>query len=259
VEKTEFCRRRREGRALFITIDRPEVMNALHPPAHRELARAFDAFAADPELWVAVITGAGDRAFCAGTDLKYMAETGRDDTPPSGFAGLTARFDLAKPVIAAVNGAALGGGFEIVLACDLAVAAEHATFGFPEPKVGLAALGGGLHRLARQIPLKQAMEMILTGRPVGAAEGLRLGFVNRVVPAGQLKDAADALVDAVLDGAPLAVQASKAVTMDSLDIASLADAIGRRHPAAARMLASQDAREGPRAFAAKRRPVWTGR
>jgi crotonobetainyl-CoA hydratase len=255
----QFCTIRREGRAVFVTIDRPEVMNALHPPAHLELARAFDAFAEDPDAWVAVIRGAGERAFCAGTDLKFLAASGRDDTPPSGFAGLTSRFDLAKPVIASVNGAALGGGFEIVLACDLVVAADHAVFGFPEPKVGLAALGGGLHRLARQIPLKPAMEMILTGRPASAADGLRLGFVNRVVPAGALKNATDTLVGAILEGAPLAIQASKAVAMASLDIPGLAEAIAHRHPAAERMLASDDAREGPRAFAEKRRPLWRGR
>ncbi len=259
METTQFCAARRDGRVLFITIDRPEVMNALHPPAHEELSGLFDAFAADPDLWAAVVTGAGARAFCAGTDLKHMAETGRDDTPPCGFAGLTARFDLNKPVIAAVNGLALGGGFEIALACDLVVAAEHATFGFPEPKVGLAALGGGLHRLARQIPLKQAMDLILTGRTVGAEEGLRLGFVNRVAPAGELDQATDKLLGALLEGAPLALQASKAVAMASLEVPGLADAIGRHYPAATRMLESDDAREGPRAFAEKRAPVWKGR
>jgi enoyl-CoA hydratase/carnithine racemase len=220
LETTEFCTVRRDGRVTFVTIDRPEVMNALHPPAHRELARVFDGFAADPEAWVAVITGAGGRAFCSGSDLKALAETGRDDTPETGFAGLTARFDLTKPVVAAVNGVALGGGLETVLACDLVVAAEHARFGFPEPRVGLAALGGGLHRLAPQIPLKQAMEMILTGRSIGAEEARRLGLVNQVVPAGELQAATLGLVGAILDCAPLAIQASKAVAMDSLKVAS---------------------------------------
>ena len=129
------------------------------------MARAFDLYAADPELRVAIVTGVGARAFCAGTDLKVRAATGRDDHPPTGFAGLTGRFDLFKPVIAAVNGLALGGGVEIVAACDLAIAAAHAEFGLPEPRVGLAALGGGvLHRLARQMPMKQAMWLALTGQ-----------------------------------------------------------------------------------------------
>ena len=259
MDKTEFCTVRREGRVTFVTIDRPEVMNALHPPAHEELAEVFDRFAADPEAWVAVLTGAGDRAFCAGSDLKVLARTGRDNTPASGFAGLTARFDLAKPVVASVNGLALGGGLETVLACDLVVAAAHARFGFPEPKVGLAALGGGLHRIVRQIPLKPAMELILTGRIVDAQEARQLGLVNRVVPADELEAATLGLVGEILDCAPLAIQASKAVAMDSLNVASLADAINQPHPAASRMLASEDAREGPRAFAEKRPPNWQGR
>ncbi|MCP5152863.1 MAG: enoyl-CoA hydratase/isomerase family protein [Ectothiorhodospiraceae bacterium] len=234
-------------------------MNALHPMAHAELARVFDAFAADHDAWIAVITGAGDRAFCTGTDLKYMAAHGPVDPPPSGFAGLTSRTDLDKPVVACVNGLALGGGFEIVMACDLVVAAEHAEFGFPEPRVGLAALGGGLHRLARQLPLKRAMDLILTARRVGAAEGERLGFVNRVVPRERLVDETRILLEAMLACAPLALRASKATAMASLDTPSLAEALAREHPAATRMLASDDAREGPRAFAEKRPPRWTGR
>ena len=260
MSEREFCTVRRDGRVFFIIIDRPEVMNALHPPAHLELDRAFDEFARDPDAWVAVITGTGERAFSAGTDLKFMAETGRDDMPPTGFAGITARFDLAKPVIAMVNGLALGGGFEIALAADLVVATEHARFGFPEPKVGLAALGGGgLQRLARQIPLKQAMHMALTGGAVSAEEGMRLGFVNQVVPQDQLHEATARLIEEVLACAPLAIQAAKSVMVNSLELPSLSAAIRQDYPAAARMLASEDAREGPRAFAEKRPPVWRGR
>jgi enoyl-CoA hydratase/carnithine racemase len=256
----QFCRVAREGHLLSVTIDRPEVMNALHPPAHAELARAFDLYAADPELRVAIITGAGARAFCAGTDLKVRAATGRDDHPPSGFAGLTGRFDLFKPVLAAVNGLALGGGVEIVAACDLALAADHAEFGLPEPRVGLAALGGGvLHRLARQMPMKHAMWLALTGRRISAAEACRLGLINQVVPGRDLERAARALVDDLLAGAPLALEATKQVMLQGLAEPDLARAIHARYPAAERMLASEDAREGQRAFVEKRTPRWSGR
>ena len=167
---TEFCTAERDGHLLIVTINRPERMNALHPPANFELEGIFNDFAADPDLWVAIITGAGDRAFSAGNDLRWQAEGNKLEVPATGFAGLTARFDLAKPVIAAVNGVAMGGGFEIALACDLIIASDNAKFALPEPKVGLAALAGGLHRLPRQIGVKQAMGMILTGRQVPAAD-----------------------------------------------------------------------------------------
>ena len=256
----QFCRVVRDGHLLTITIDRPAVLNALHPPAHAELARAFDLYAADPELRVAIITGAGERAFCAGTDLKVRAETGRDDHPPTGFAGLTGRFDLLKPVIAAINGLALGGGVEIVAACDLAIAADHAELGLPEPRVGLAALGGGvLHRLARQMPLKQAMGLALTGRRIKAAEAERLGLINQVVPAGDLERAARALAGDLLACAPLALEATKQVMLQGLAEPDLAKAIAARYPAAERMLASADASEGQRAFVDKRPPRWSGR
>jgi crotonobetainyl-CoA hydratase len=245
---------------LTISIDRPEVMNALHPPAHAELARAFDLYGADPELRVAIVTGVGTRAFCAGTDLKVRAATGRDDHPPTGFACLTSRFDLFKPVLAAVNGLALGGGLEIVAACDLAIAADHAEFGLPEPRVGLAALGGGvLHRLARQMPMKQAMWLALTGRRITADEAQSLGLINQVVPARDLERAARAVADDLLAGAPLALQATKQVMLQGLAEPDLAKAIGARYPAAERMLASEDAREGQRAFVEKRTPRWSGR
>ena len=161
-----------DGRLMTVTINRPEVYNACHPMANEELVAAFDEFHANPELWVAIITGAGDQAFCAGNDLKYHAElqakTGKRPVHPAkGFGGLTNRYDLDKPVIAAVNGFAMGGGFEIALACDIIVASEEkATFALPEPRVGLAAGAGGMQRLSRMIPLKKAMGMMLTGRRV---------------------------------------------------------------------------------------------
>ena len=260
MDDLRFCRVARDGHLLTITIDRPEVMNALHPPAHAELARALDLYAADPELRVAIVTGAGARAFCAGTDLKVRAATGRDDHPPTGFAGLTSRFDLFKPVLAAVNGLALGGGVEIVAACDLAIAADHAEFGLPEPRVGLAALGGGvLHRLARQMPMKQAMWLALTGRRITADEARSLGLINQVVPARNLERTVRAIANDLLACAPLALEATKQVMLQGLTEPDLAKAIGARYPAAERMLASEDAREGQRAFVEKRAPRWSGR
>src|SRR5579875_1808405 len=175
----EFIRYEKREHVVTITIDRPEVLNALHPDANEELARAWDAFAADDELRVAILTGAGDRAFSAGNDLKWTARHGMPRLPKGGFGGITARFDLWKPVIAAVNGLALGGGLEIALACDIIVAAEHATFGLPEPRVGLMAAAGGVHRLPRHIPLKIAMGMILTGKPITASEARRSGGRRR--------------------------------------------------------------------------------
>ncbi len=201
----EFIRYEKREHVVTITIDRPEVLNALHPDANEELARAWDAFAADDELRVAILTGAGDRAFSAGNDLKWTARHGMPRLPKGGFGGITARFDLWKPVIAAVNGLALGGGLEIALACDIIVAAEHATFGLPEPRVGLMAAAGGVHRLPRHIPLKIAMGMILTGKPITAAEALRVGLVNEVVPAADLLGAAERWAAAIVECAPLSV------------------------------------------------------
>jgi crotonobetainyl-CoA hydratase len=255
-----YCRFERDGHVVTITLDRPDVLNALHPAAHRELAHAFDTYAADPELRVAIVTGAGDRAFCVGTDLKALAQTGDHAKPPTGFAGITHRFDLWKPVIAAVNGLCLGGGVEILAACDLAIASEHAQFGLSEPRVGLAALGGGaLQRLARDLPLKEAMWLVLRAQRIDAAEARRIGLVNQVVPAEDLLMAARSLADDLLECAPLALQASKQVMLQSLDEPEFARAMTRRYEAADRMLASEDAIEGPRAFAEKRKPNWRGR
>lgn len=250
----------REDAIFWITINRPKALNSLDPATHQELHVAFDQYAADETMRVAVITGTGDRAFCVGSDIKGPILTSIDQYPPSGFGGITCRFDLCKPVIASVNGLALGGGVEIVAACDLAIAADHAEFSLPEPRVGLAALGGGgLQRLARQMPMKHAMDLILTGRRIGAEEAKSMALINQVVPKAQLRARTRALAGQIIEMAPLAIEASKQVMLQSFDIPELRAAIRKSYPAAQKMLASEDAKEGPRAFAKKRAPVWRGR
>ncbi len=258
----QFCKVAREGRLTIVTLNRPEVMNALHPPAHVELGEVFDKFAADPEQWVAIVTGAGNRAFSAGNDLKVTAAGGpRPAMPPGGFGGLTNRFDLEKPVIAAVNGVAMGGGFEIALACDVIVAADSAVFALPEPKVGLAALAGGLHRLPREIGTKRALGMILTGRRVSAAEAMELGFVNEVAPASELMEGARRWARNIMELSPMSVRASKQAVYRGLTEPSVEVALKNQnsYPAVAAMFRSDDLKEGPRAFAEKRAPQWKGR
>ena len=257
----EHCSVERDGRVLIVTINRPDRMNALHPPANAELAQVFDDFAADPELWVAILTGAGPRAFSAGNDLRWQAEGNAVTVPPTGFAGLTSRWDLDKPIIAAVNGVAMGGGFEIALACDIIIAADTAVFALPEPRVGLAALAGGLHRLPRTIGVKRAMAMILTGRSVPAAEGKALGFVHDVVAPDALMHTAKALAAQICELSPMSIRASKQVVARSLDTASLQEAYEgqMKHPAVSALWKSEDLREGPLAFAQKRKPEWKGR
>jgi enoyl-CoA hydratase/carnithine racemase len=258
----QFCQVEREGRLTIVTLNRPEVLNALHGPAHVELSEVFDGFAADPEQWVAIVTGAGERAFSAGNDLKVTAAGGaRPTMPRGGFGGLTARFDLEKPLIAAVNGIAMGGGFEIALACDVIIAAEAAVFALPEPRVGLAALAGGLHRLPREIGTKRALGMILTGRRVSAKEGRELGFVNEVVPSGELMATARKWANTIMELSPMSVRASKQAVYRGLVEPSIEAALKNQnsYPAVAAMFRSEDLREGPRAFAEKRSPQWKGK
>jgi crotonobetainyl-CoA hydratase len=255
---TEFCLVDKADHIMTVTINRPDRLNALHPPANAELGEVFDDFASDVDMWVAIITGAG-RGFSAGNDLRYQAEGGERVPTPRGFGGLTSRFDLTKPVIAAVNGVSMGGGFEIALACDLIIASDKALFALPEPKVGLAALAGGLNRLPRQIGPKRALGMILTGRHVSPEEGKELGFVNEVVPHEELMDAARRWAGLIMECSPLSIRASKDVVYRSLDSASLQESMEAQYDSVKAMVSSEDFIEGPRAFAEKRAPDWKGK
>jgi crotonobetainyl-CoA hydratase len=253
-----FCKVEDEGRLRIVTINRPEVLNALHSEAHWEFDAIWNEFVADPELWVGIITGTGERAFSAGNDLKVQAAGRRGPRPKTGFAGLSHRFDLEKPLIAAVNGIAMGGGFETALACDIVVAAENAVFALPEPRVGLIA-GSGVHRLPRMIPQKWALGMILTGRRVSAQEGYAMGFVNEVVPEGEALAGAKRWAAQILECSPMAIRASKQSVYRSLDEPTLGAAMHTTYPAVAANLASEDYIEGPKAFSEKRRPNWRNR
>ncbi len=252
-------RSERRGAVTEITLDRPKA-NAMDAATSRALGLAFAAFRDDGQARVAIVTGAGDRFFSAGWDLKAAAAGDDTDYGVGGFAGLTEMFDLDKPVIAAVNGLAVGGGFELALACDLIVAAETAAFFLPEATLGIVPDAGGVLRLPRRLPRAIAMEMLLTGRRMDAAEAHRYGLVNRVVPAGAAMANARELAAIVVASAPLAVTAIKAVVAatEQLPVPE-AYAAMRRLPAYRRALASEDMREGPRAFAEKRAPTWRGR
>ena len=255
----EYSNVEKDGKLWVITLNRPERMNALHSPAHFELEEIFNEFSTDPDAWVAIITGSGERAFCAGNDLRYQAEGGKLERNPMGFAGLTSRFDLKKPIIAAVNGVAMGGGFEIALACDLIIASENARFALPEPKVGLAALAGGMHRLPRQIGMKRAMGMMLTGRTVEAQEGLSLGFVNEVVAHEDLMDSAKKWAESIMECSPTSVRTTKDVAMSGLSHASVETAMEQKYESVLDLFKGEDFIEGPLAFSEKRKPNWTGK
>ena len=247
--------RERRGHVEILTINRPEARNAINRATAVALGNALDECEGDDDVWVVVLTGAGDKAFSAGMDLKAFA-AGEFPITDKGFGGITQR-DFPKPLIAAANGAALAGGFEILISCDMVVAAEHAKFGIPEASRGLIAGGGGLIRLPKRIPLAVAYEMALTAEAIDANRAYELGLVNRVVPAERVLDEAVALAEAIAKNAPLAVRTSKDVMKRSRELSEEQSwqlnteafgAIGR----------SSDAMEGAVAFAEKREPNWQG-
>ncbi|MEV4449897.1 enoyl-CoA-hydratase DpgD [Streptomyces mirabilis] len=249
-----------------ITLDRPHVLNAMDLRTHEELAEIWADVEADDEVRLAVLTGAGDRAFSVGQDLRERARldelgaerTGFGSRGLPGWPRLTDRFDLTKPILARVDGFALGGGFELALACDLIIASDRAVFGLPEVRLGLVPGAGGVFRLSRQLPLKAAMGYLLTGRRMDAATALGFGLVNEVVPAQELDQCVDDWVDQLLACAPLSLRAIKQAVAQSLD-RPLEKAFTRRYPRDEIRRRSQDAVEGPLAFAQRRPPVWTGR
>jgi enoyl-CoA hydratase/carnithine racemase len=247
-------------RVALITLNRPEALNAVNPPLGAALNEAMTRFRDDPDLWVAILTGAGERAFCAGADLKWRAqneELARAPSAASRVVFISPEFGCYKPIIAAVNGYAVGGGLELAMACDVIVAAEHAQLGLPEPRRGLMADAGGVQRLVRRVPWHVAMGMILTGTFLTAAEAHRVGLVNEVVPKEQLLAAAERWAATILECSPLAVQASKQAALQGAGW-PLEIAMSRSYTLHQRLRLSADFVEGPRAFAEKRRPVWTG-
>ena len=244
----------REGPVLVVTLDRAEKRNALSRAMSDQLCAAWRQLAKDRSLRVAILTGAGHAAFCAGAQVLERREHG--ERAP-GLGGLTRNLDPGKPVIAAINGPCLAGGLELALACDLRVAADHATFGLPEVRRGILPGAGGTQRLPRLVPLGLAMELLLTGEAIDAATALRAGLVNRVVPADRLLDEARELASRIARCAPLAVQAARAAALRGLHL-PLAEALALEQAYAEPLRATDDAAEGVRAFFERRQPEFKG-
>lgn len=252
----------KRDRLAYVTLNRPQRRNAIDPATSAEIRRAFTAFAEDDDLWVAILTGAGDQAFSAGADLVAMAEALSGGTAPVGldvpFAGITRDFQTWKPVIAAINGYCLAGGLELALCCDIRVAAEHASFGLPEPKRAIIPAAGGTQRLPRAVPSAFALELMLTGERFDAQTALRFGLVSRVVPLAQLMSTAEEIAAKVLECGPLAVRAVKQAVLQGREM-PLEEGLKLEARLAGQVFRTEDAREGPAAFAQKRPPQYTGR
>lgn len=256
----DFIKTEKKGHILVVTMNRPDVYNAVHADMHHEMAQCWDDFAADRDLWVAVLTGAGDKAFSAGNDLKATATGGgKKGLPDSGFAGLSSRFDLEKPLIAAVNGFAMGGGFETALSCDMLIASENAKFALPEVKVGFFAAASGVQRLSRYIGRLAAQEMMFTGRTIGADEALKMGCVNEVVPHDQLMERAMAKAEELCTVSPSAVKATKRVLNEMAKADGMADSIEFSREVIEDLSKTEDFKEGVSAFVEKRKPNWVNK
>lgn len=253
----------RRGNVALITINRPEARNAVNGAVSTAVGSALEEAQRDPDVWAVVITGAGDKSFCAGADLKAISRGENmlhEEHPEWGFAGYVHHF-IDKPTIAAVNGTALGGGSELALASDLVVACESASFGLPEVKRGLIAGAGGVFRIIDQLPRKVALELVFTGEPMPADEALRWGLINQVIQDGTVVEAALAIAERITVNAPLSVQASKRVAYGADDgvIPAEEPKWERNTREFTALLKSEDAKEGPLAFAEKRQPVWKAR
>jgi enoyl-CoA hydratase/carnithine racemase len=253
---TEFIHVTKDGHLLIVTMNRPQKLNSLHAPACFELSAVWDEFEKDDDLWVAIITGAGEKAFCAGHDL---ADDPDEDMPDTGWAGMSER-TMTKPVIAAVNGYALGGGFEIALASDIVIAGNNAVFALSEPRVGAVALGGGVQRLIRKMPAAVAMGLLLTGKNMSAEEACRWGVVTEVVAADAVLATARKWAGDIMACAPIAVRITKQLATESLEGREFGEMLGRqRRQAVDELFKTRDTHEGIAAFMEKRKPVWHGR
>ena len=256
----EFLRYEKKGHVAHVTLNRPEVMNALHPPLKQELDAVWTDFINDSQLWVAILTGAGDRAFSAGSDMKYRVNEADEASLRNPESPRPHILDSCyKPIIAAINGYAVGGGLELALHCDILIASENAKLGLPEPRRGLLADEGGVIQLPRRIPYHLAMGLVLTGKLISAQEAYRIGLVNEVVPESELMATAERWAAEVVECAPHALQAAKQIILETRDVpAAQAASRMEEFPAVRRMRESHDYAHGPRAFTEKRKPEWKG-
>jgi enoyl-CoA hydratase/carnithine racemase len=253
-----FCLTEKAGQVLIVTMNRPRTLNALTPNSHDEMTAIWNDFFEDDALQVGILTGAG-KGFCAGSDISAYNDNTNRPLPPEGGGGLTGRARNPKPIIAAVNGHAMGGGMEIMMACDLVIAAENACFALPEPLVGAVALGGGIARLCRKIPYTVALGMAITGERITAEEAYRLGMLNEIAPAGETLHVARQWAEKILRCAPLAVQKTKEICDHALQGMPLQEAIRFEEAARPDIMGSEDFAEGMNAFMEKRTPRWRGR